>query len=145
MAAPIPIRATSHLSKLALFSRSSTATHAAFSLVEGEEVFGMYRNNPDVSTQAILVTSNGLHIQFPGQVRYIPYGEIAQIHWFTWDPGELVRPDNRRLSLEFRSGERVEIFVAGAQGVILDVVGFHNFLLAAVQTRQMERRRTVNR
>jgi hypothetical protein len=140
---PIPARITDYLQKLALFSKSPAA--AGTTLAAGEEIYGVYRNNLDVPTRGILLTSNGIHVQFVGHAQFVAYNEIREMTWFTWERKELERPENRRLVVELNSGERLEIYVVGARGIGLDLSNFHNFLLGAVQVRNLEARRVIKK
>jgi hypothetical protein len=140
---PIPNRATQHLAKLALFTPSLRVGGESPTLAVGEEIFGIYRNNVDVPTRGIMITSAGLHIQFVSHSQYVPYSEIKDMLWYTWDRKELQSFENRRLLMELGSGDRLELHIVGARAGGLDLSHFHNFLLAAVQTRQVEGRRVI--
>jgi hypothetical protein len=74
---------------------------------------------------------------------YVAYGAIKDMYWHTWDRKDLQDPQNRRLIVELKSGQRLDLYVVGARNNALDLSSFHNFLLAAVQTRQLENRRVI--
>ena len=143
MQVPIPNRATQHLSKLALFTPSPRVGGEVPTLAAGEEIFGIYRNNVDVPTRGILITSTGLHIQFVSHAQYVPYSDIKDMLWHTWDRKELESCENRRLLVELGNGERLELHIVGGRAGGLDLSQFHNFLLGAVQTRHLEGRRVI--
>jgi hypothetical protein len=140
----LPPRITAHLCTLALFSPSPPAAESS-DFSPGEEVFGIYRNNVAAVTKAIVLTDSGIHIQYVDRMRYVPYMEMLDISWHTWDQSELKEPLNRRLIISVKTSEQLEVHVVGAKGAILDMVSLHNFLLGAVQTRRLESRRVVNR
>jgi len=142
MTSTIPDRVVETLSKLHLFTPSKAPDGTNTKLTFGEEIFGVYRNDADVPTRGVMITDNGIHIQFLSQLRYIRYTEIKDLTCYTWDMQELTDPENRQIMLYLNSGERVDVHIVGAEGCIFDMTHFHNFLLGAMQARKHKKERS---
>ena len=148
MPAPLPARAVAFLSKLSSYQSligQDDNYFGAAALAPGEELIGTYTNNEDVPTKNILITNLGIHIGYEDQVSFIPYVQVDSMQWHTWNRDELLDPQNRRLIFYLKSDERLEVHVTGEKKGSMDINQMHNFLLGAVQARQLEKRRSINR
>jgi hypothetical protein len=139
MTSTIPDRVVDTLAKLQLFTPSRAPDGTSIKLTFGEEIFGVYRNDQDVATRGVMITDNGIHIQFLNELKYVRYTEIRDLSCYTWDLQELADPENRQVMLFLNSGERIDVHIVGAQGCIYDMTHFHNFMLGAMQARKYKK------
>jgi hypothetical protein len=103
-------------------------------LAEQEIVLGIYENGVGTLENALVLTSQGLHLQRGDAWTFIPYDAIEEVHF----PATKAIDEPKALGVTLANGEHVTIPVTGqpdpiAKPHLRDVWVFGNFLKKVVE------------
>lgn len=88
------------------------------SLTNGEEIKGIYLNNPDQITSSFIITNKGFHI-FDTQWRLIEYGQMNKADILKGENFDKTTADTMVITLN--SGETITIPILGGKGRLRDI------------------------
>jgi hypothetical protein len=131
---PLPVlsrvkRVLCGLSRFNLFASPAPLPPAKLSLAEGEEPLGIYYNEEFSISQAIVITSQSLHLESGGMWQRLPYSSIAKVV----TPESKV--DIRGLRLLSRDGIEVWLPVLGGTEKTSDAFEFLRFINRVIADR----------
>jgi hypothetical protein len=117
----IKIKAHRILNELRNFEGLGQEVEQKIKLENGEEIVGVYRNYPQTDSEAIVVTTSGLHYLVGNSVSIIKYSEIANIK-------SPQAKEAGRLFIVLKNGEMKALPILGGEGQFHDIFPFLRFL-----------------
>lgn len=94
-------------------------------LPAGDEICGLYRNDPGCSMKLLVVTIRGIHIKRGDEWSFVSYRDIQSVDAPAKDP------EDRELLVGLESGALLRLPITGGRGRFKDVYGFFRFLRSA--------------
>jgi hypothetical protein len=100
------------------------------SLVENEQLIGVYENSADEFNHNIVVSTDGMRIFQQNSWIFIPYSQIRQSKVYLTNIEHKTSADTIEISLV--SGEKLSITIKGGEGNLRDVWSFERYICHVV-------------